>query len=86
MYNPGGFPSFREGDTVFIDPDIEPKNRSLVVMRLEDKNEATFKRLLIDGEDRFLEALNPNWPEKIIKLESGSTICGVAIARLERLM
>lgn len=83
MSNPGGKPSFEEGDIIFVDPDREPAHRSLVIVRLDDQNEATFKRLIIDGESKFLEALNPSWPDRIIKVNGNATFCGVVIARME---
>ncbi len=83
MSNPGGKPSFEEGDIIFVDPDREPAHRSLVIVRLDDQNEATFKRLIIDGDSKFLEALNPSWPDRIIKVNGNATFCGVVIARME---
>lgn len=83
MSNPGGKPSFEEGDIIFVDPDREPTHRSLVIVRLDDQNEATFKRLIIDGESKYLEALNPSWPDRIIKVNGNATYCGVVIARME---
>ncbi len=83
MYNPGGSPSFAEGDVIFVDPERDAVHRSLVVVRLDDEKKATFKRLLIDGERRYLEALNPSWPERIIPINGSATLCGVVIGRLE---
>ncbi len=83
MSNPGGKPSFEEGDIIFVDPDREPAHRSLVIVRLDDQNEATFKRLIVDGDSKFLEALNPSWPDRIIKVNGNATFCGVVIARME---
>ena len=83
MFNPGGSPSFSSGDVIFVDPDREARHRSLVVARMDDDNSATFKRLLIDGDNKFLEALNPSWPNRIIEVNGNATICGVVIARME---
>lgn len=83
MFNPGGQPSFADGDIIFCDPGRDAYNKSLVIARLDDSKEATFKRLLIDGEKRFLEALNPSWPNRIFEIEDNTTVCGVIIARLE---
>ena len=83
MYNPAGDRSFSEGDILFIDPEREPQHRSLVICRLDGSGEATFKRLLIEGDQRMLEALNPAWPEKIIKIDASATICGVVIGKVE---
>lgn len=83
MFNPGGDKSFAEGDIIFVDPDRDAIHKSLIVMRLVDSNEATFKRLLIDGEKRFLEALNPSWPNRIFEINGDTRPCGVVIAKLE---
>ena len=84
MENPAGKPSFSEGDFIFVDPDKEAVNRSLVVVRLEDDAEATFKQLLIDGEKRFLRALNPAWPTPVIEINGNATLCGVVIFKGEK--
>ena len=83
MHNPGSKPSFEDGDIIFIDPERAAEHRSLVVVRLDDENAATFKRLLIDGETKMLEALNPSWPNRIFQVNGNATICGVVIARME---
>lgn len=72
-------PEFHEGEVIFVDPDRQPENGDFVVVRLEDKSEATFKRLRIEGRDMWLEAVNPAWPEKLIKLTENAIICGVVI-------
>lgn len=83
MYNPHKKPSFEEGDLIFVDPEKQPVNGSLVVVRLENENEATFKKLIIDGEKKYLSALNPAWPEPIIHINSNAKICGVVIFKGE---
>lgn len=83
MHNPGGKPSFDDGDIIFVDPARNFDHRSYVIVRLDDENQATFKRLLIDGNRRMLEALNPAWPNRIFEINEDATICGVVIARLE---
>ena len=83
MHNPGSRPSFEDGDIIVVDPDRDAAHRSLVVARLDDENQATFKRLLIDGDKKMLEALNPSWPNRIFQVNGNATICGVVIARME---
>lgn len=81
MLSPGDEYSFSTGDIIFVDAEREYFHRSLVIVRLDDKNQATFKRLLIDGERRMLEALNPSWPDRITEISGNVTICGVVIAK-----
>lgn len=83
MRNPGSKPSFEDGDIIFVDPDLGANHKSLVITKLDESNEVTFKRLLIDGSSWFLEALNPSWPNRIISIQKEAHICGVVIARLE---
>ncbi|MCZ4328314.1 LexA family protein, partial [Brachybacterium paraconglomeratum] len=67
MYNPHERWSFRDGDIIFVDPDRDAMHRSLVVAKLTDTQEATFKQLIIEGEQKYLKALNPSWPEQIMR-------------------
>lgn len=83
MFNPSGSPSFKDGDIIFIDPDRTANHKSLVICRLDDAKETTFKRLLVEGDTKMLEALNPSWPERIIKVNGNATICGVVIGRFD---
>lgn len=83
MLNAGGDDSFRDGDIILVDPDREARHRSLVVVQLPGDTEAVFKQLLIDGSRRYLQALNPQWPNRVIEMPAGARICGVVFA-LER--
>lgn len=84
MYNPHGHPSFREGDLIYVDPNRLPVNGSLVVVRLNSDNEATFKKLVIEGEKRFLRPLNPDWPDQVMQVNNNAEICGVVIFKGEK--
>lgn len=79
MNNPHGQPSFNDGDLIFVDPDRQWENGSLIVVRLDDEKEATFKKLVIEGNRKFLRPLNPLWPDQVIEINGNATICGVAI-------
>lgn len=69
--------SFRDGELVLVDPGADAENGSFVVVRLDDESEATFKQLIIEGDRRYLKALNPNWPNRIFEVNGNATICGV---------
>ncbi len=81
MFNPDPYAkhTFKDGDIIYVDPNKQPINNSFVVVRLENENKATFKQLIIDGDHRFLRAINPDWPEKIIEIKNNAVICGVII-------
>lgn len=83
MFDPSGERSFKDGDIIFVDPDREGQHKSLVIVRLDDEAKATFKRLLIDGNQKMLEALNPSWPNRIFEINGRATMCGVVIAKME---
>jgi SOS-response transcriptional repressor LexA len=84
MWNPHGRPSFQDGDLIFVDPDRDPVHGSMVVVRLDDEREATFKQLVVEGSRRYLRAANPSWPDKILQIDGDATICGVVIFKGER--
>lgn len=81
MENPGGKHTYSDGDVIFVDPAKHYENGSRVIVRLDDKKEATFKQLVIEGDKKYLKALNPAWPEKIIAINGNATICGVVIGK-----
>ncbi|GAA3704127.1 S24 family peptidase [Oceanisphaera sediminis] len=72
-------PLFRDGDLIFIDPAADVRHGSYVVARLDDHNEATFKKLIIEGGQKYLKPVNPNWPEQIIAINGNCTIVGPVV-------
>jgi SOS-response transcriptional repressor LexA len=83
MFNQHERRSFRDGDIIFVDPAKDAENGSLVIAKLVDRQEATFKQLVMEGKRRFLKPLNPAWPEPIIELGDDAMICGVVFSKLE---
>lgn len=76
--------SIPEGTFVLFDTGREPLNGSLVVAKLTDDNEATFKKLIIDGNEKYLRGLNPSWPMKPIN--GNCRIIGVGVETKMRLV
>ncbi len=76
MTSPVGM-SIPEGMMVLFDTGREAKHGSLVLAKLIDANEATFKKLVIDGGDHFLKPLNPAYP--LIPIDGNCKILGVAV-------
>lgn len=72
------FPDFVPGEIIYVDPCVEATSGSCVVVR-QNGDEATFKQLMLDGNNKYLKALNPNWPNPIIEMLPDATICGVVI-------
>ena len=75
-------PRFRDGDLIFVDPAVSPDHGRFVVVRGED-HEATFKQLIVEGERKYLKALNPDWPQRIMECDSSAAICGVVVFKGE---
>ena len=72
-------PTYRHGDIIYVDPDVAPVHGKDVVIRLG--NDMILKRLVVEGERRFLKPLNPNWPEKFINMPPDARIVGVVVGR-----
>lgn len=71
-------PEYQEGCYIFVDPEVQARHNDDVIVRDEFGN-ATFKRLQDTPEGKYLLALNPDYPNRIIKVPEGSSICGVII-------
>lgn len=76
--------SVPEGTFVLFDTGREPVNGSLVIAKLSDSNEATFKKLIIDGGQKYLKGLNPAWP--LVPVNGNCKTIGVAVETKLRLV
>ncbi|CNH89382.1 LexA family protein [Yersinia enterocolitica] len=76
MTSPVGV-SIPEGMIVLVDTGREAKNGSLVIAKLTDANEATFKKLVTDGGSSYLKPLNPQYP--LIPINGNCKIIGVVV-------
>lgn len=74
--------SIPEGSLVLVDTGREAINGSLVVALLVDSNEATFKKLVLDGGNKMLKGLNPAWP--IMQINGNCKIIGVVVQMMMR--
>lgn len=68
-------PSIPHGSTILVDPSIHPEHGKLVVAKLTDTNEVTFKRLSLDGPRKYLEPLNKEFDR--IEVNGNCEIIGV---------
>ncbi|MGY3025759.1 SOS-response transcriptional repressor LexA [Pseudomonas lurida] len=71
-------PKFLAGDKIVVDPSLEALPGHYVVAKRTRDQAATLKQLRQEGTELYLYALNPDWPERIIKLTEEWTICGRA--------
>lgn len=76
MTSPVGL-SIPEGMVILVDPEVEPRNGKLVVAKLDNESEATFKKLVIDAGRKFLKPLNPQYP--MIPINGNCQIIGVVV-------
>jgi len=76
MTSPNG-QSVPEGMLILVDPDREPINGSLVVAKLVNENEATFKKLILDAGQKYLKPLNPEY--KMQTINGNCKIVGVVV-------
>lgn len=76
MTSPVGF-TVPEGMIILVDPAKEAVSGKLVVAKLENENEATFKQYMVDAGRKYLKALNPYHPPTIIN--GNCKIIGVVV-------
>lgn len=75
-------PDFKPGDRIYVNPDIQTfdlQTDDLVIIACSGETEATFKKLIIEGGDKYLQPLNPNWPDQIIKLTEDCRLVGKVV-------
>jgi SOS-response transcriptional repressor LexA len=71
-------PKFMAGDKIVIDPSLEALPGHFVAAKRSRDQAATLKQLKQEGNENFLYALNPDWPERIIRMTEDWSICGRA--------
>ena len=69
---------FVEGDKIVIDPALEALPGHFVAAKRTRDQATTLKQLRQEGGEQYLYALNPDWPERIIRMNEEWTICGRA--------
>jgi len=81
-FDPSGTKSYAPGELIYVDPERIPKNRSMVVVRLDQEERAQLRQLLMDESGvRLLKVLNPTWPTPVIPMPESSSIIGVVIGK-----
>jgi len=70
-------PAIPDGSIIIVDPNRDPQNGQIVVVRQNHDSEATVKRLVIDGGYSYLKPDNPRYP--IMQMADDAVFCGVAI-------
>ncbi|MBA1200377.1 helix-turn-helix domain-containing protein [Pseudomonas capeferrum] len=75
--------SIAEGTLILVDTEADAQHGKLVIAKLADSNEATFKKLVEDGGRRFLKPLNPAYPTQMCA--GDCRIIGVVVRALMKL-
>lgn len=75
--------SYRHGDVIHVEPGVRPSHGDDVIARTPD-GKATFKRYKESPDGPYLEAANPAWPNRIIRIPEGTVICGVVLGSWRR--
>ncbi len=71
-------PVFVEGDKVVIDPAAPVLSGSFVAVRRADNAAVFLRQFRSEGNEEYLHAANPNWPDRIVKLSEDWKLCGRA--------
>lgn len=75
-------PDFRPTDKIYVNPDFQVsdlKTGDLVIVSCEGDKAATFKKLIVETDNMYLQPLNPEWSEKAIALEDGCKLVGKVV-------
>jgi len=75
-------PFFLPDDRIYVNPEVQTfdlQTGDLVIIACYGETEATFKKLIIEGDNKYLQPLNPNWPEQIIKLSEDCRLVGKVV-------
>ncbi|GKX50579.1 helix-turn-helix domain-containing protein [Budvicia aquatica] len=77
---------FEPGDTIYVDPElVDPDNGKFVIASLANTNELALKQFQIIDNQKFLKALNPDYPSEMryLKINGGCEIIGTVICHVK---
>lgn len=81
-------PFFLPDDRIYVNPDVQTfdlQTSDLVIVACCGETEVTFKKLIIEGDNKYLQPLNPDWPEQIIKLSEDCRLVGKVVGLYRRI-
>ncbi|MEQ1303220.1 XRE family transcriptional regulator [Acinetobacter radioresistens] len=82
------YPRFEPEDRIYVNPDYpmcDLRTDDLVIVCCPDDVECTFKKLIIEGNQMYLQPLNPEWPEQIMKLPKGCRLVGKVVGQYRKI-
>lgn len=74
--------SIAQGSLILVDTEVEAAPGKLVVAKLPDSNEATFKKLVSDGGRLYLKPLNPAYRTEVF--DENCRIVGVVVQATQK--
>ncbi|ETD45788.1 TPA: helix-turn-helix domain-containing protein [Pseudomonas aeruginosa] len=74
--------SIPEGMLILVDTGLEPKPGDLVVAKLADSNEATFKQFVSDAGQKYLKPLNPAY--RMLSIDDNCEMVGVVTRAIRK--
>jgi SOS-response transcriptional repressor LexA len=81
MLNPSNLHSFSSNHYIYVDPDAEITQDSIMLIRLNNENLA-FRQLFVDQDGKTMfKAINPEWPEEPFEAKRDTEIYGVIIGK-----
>ena len=81
MYDPDAERSFSSDHYIYVDPDAEISQDSVLLIRLDTGNLA-FRQLFVDsGGKAMFRSINPEWVEEPFEAKRETEIFGVVIGR-----
>jgi SOS-response transcriptional repressor LexA len=70
-------PTFVEGQYLIIEPTLEPENRDYVIVAAKNAKNASFRQLLVDGDDYYLRPVSNEF--RTMQLDNSNKIIGTLI-------
>lgn len=69
--------SIPDGTIIIVDPQLEPKHNSVIVVFNPDNQSLVVRKLSIEGNQKYLKTLNKSYPNPVTELLDNSKILGV---------
>ena len=76
-------PKFQPGELIYVDPEKPLEDGRYVIARMDDADESVLRRYVVEGGQGFLEALNPDWPDRIREMGPDDRILGIVVFKGE---
>ena len=80
-------PDFKPDEYIYVNPTYqidELNTGALVVMACDGDSEATFKKLIYEDDNYYLQPLNPNWQPQIMPLDHTCRLVGKVVGKYTR--